>query len=198
MLYSQSFEDGVNYLSNFIISDEYENLSKTVSDVAMIDALYTKSLKFYNYDIADALFASAYASLAFREMPVKVPFFGFEVDVPLSRADKKLFDKKIARLPSRLFFDTPLSKFGDRDKLSHFFASAFFSYSVTYFNLSKFMGIFIEIFEAAFKVDGYLDQKDMLINNLGELYGKALRKNPDLLPSSSLKLYNLFYFRITN
>ena len=60
------------------------------------------------------------------------------------------------------------------------------------------MGIFIELFEAAFKVEGFIDRRDMIVNNLGEFYGSSLNNNPELLPSQALIFYNLFYFRITN
>jgi hypothetical protein len=60
------------------------------------------------------------------------------------------------------------------------------------------MGIFVEFFEAAFKVEGFLDLRDIAVNNLGELFGDALNRNPNLLPSHVLKIYNLFYFQLTN
>ena len=198
MIYSQTFEDGVNYLSNYILSDEYEYLTQTIPDINLVDSIYCKALTYYNGDISEALLAAAFATLAFKELPLKLPIIGSSLKISLMDVDDEIFNEKISRLPSKLFFDSPQNNFGDLDKLSHFFGSAYLSHSVTIFKLSKFMGIFVEAFEAAFKVDGYLDGKDLLIDNLGEFYGKALKKNPGLLPSSSFKLYNLLFFKITN
>ncbi len=198
ILSAQPLDEDVSFLSNYIISEEFLSIRNSVDDLSAIDSLYKKALNYHNDDIAEALLTVTFASLAFKELPIQVPIIGLKLVLPLARIDDHIFSNKIDALPKDIFFNSPKSKFGDKDKITHFFGSAYLSYTVTLFKLSKFMGIFVEFFEAAFKVDGFLDYRDMKVNNLGELFGLSLRKNPGLLPSQVLKFYDLFYFRLTN
>lgn len=195
---AQPLDESVSYLSGYIISDEFTKIKENNSDLAAIDSLYAEALRFNEGDVSEALLTVTFAALAFEELPIRVPIINEVIDLPLARVDNKLFSQKIGALPKNLFFNSPKSKFGDKDKITHFFGSAYLAHSVTIFNLSKFMGIFIELFEATFKVEGHMDFRDMQINNLGEFYGVSLHKNSKLMPSHALQYYNLFYFRITN
>jgi hypothetical protein len=195
---AQPLDESVSYLSNYIISAEFSFIRNTYGDIAAIDTLYLQALSYHKGDITEALLTTAFATLAFKELPVRVPILELKLELPLAHVSDSLFNKKVDSLPKDLFFNSPKTEFGDKDKVSHFFGSAYLAYSVTFFKLSKFMGIFVEFFEAAFKVEGFLDLRDIAVNNLGELFGNALNKNPDLLPSQVLKIYNLFYFQLTN
>lgn len=197
-IHAQPLDESVSYLSNYIISEEFSSIRNTYGDLAAIDTLYKKALSYHKADISEALLTIAFASLAFKELPIRVPMLGVKLELPLAHVSDSLFKKKIDSLPGHLFFNSPKSKFGDKDKLSHFFGSAYFAESITLFKLSKFMGIFVEFFEAAFKVQGFLDLRDIATDNLGELFGDALNEHPGLLPSQVLKIYNLFYFQLTN
>lgn len=195
---AQPIDESVSYLSNYILSEDFEKMSNGNNDLIVIDSLYLTALKYHNGDISEGLLTIAFATLAFQELPVQVPIINFKIYLPLSHVDEKKFHEKVETLPKNIFFNSPKTKFGDKDKLAHFFGSAYLSHSFTIFNLSKFMGIFIELFEATFKVEGFLDYRDLVVNELGELYGNALIRNPDLLPSDILKIYNLLFFRVTN
>lgn len=195
---AQPLDTSVSYLANYLISDDFVSIKSSIDDLSAVDSLYKVSLNYHKGNTAEALLTVTFASLAFYELPIQVPIINLKLNLPLAQVDYNLFKKKIDALPKYLFFNSPQNKFGDRDKIAHFFGSAYFSNTVTIFKLSKFMGIFVEFFEAAFKVDGFLDYRDMKVNNLGELFGLALRENPDLMPSQVLKLYNLFYYRQTN
>ncbi|MCZ7604437.1 MAG: hypothetical protein QY331_08945 [Melioribacteraceae bacterium] len=197
-LFSQPLDESVSKLSEYIISPHFENIIRVNNDIDALDSLFIEAVKYQNGDVSEALLTIAFSALAFQYLPIQVPIIGLKLNLPLSHVDEKLFQKKIDNLPKNLFFNSPKSKFGDKDKIAHFFGSAYLSNTVTLFKLSKFMGIFVEFFEAAFKVEGFLDYRDMKINNLGELYGIALRENQNLLPSEILRVYNLFYFRLTN
>lgn len=195
---AQPLDTSVSYLANYIISDDFVSIKSSIDDLSAVDSLYKVSLNYHKGNTAEAILTVTFAALAFYELPIQVPIIGLKINLPLVKVDRILFERKIDALPKYLFFDSPQNKFGDMDKIAHFFGSAYFSNTVTIFKLSKFMGIFVEFFEAAFKVDGFLDYRDMKVNNLGELFGLALRENPDLMPSQVLKLYNLFYYRQTN
>ena len=106
--------------------------------------------------------------------------------------DPKFINFKIGNLPKEIFVDSPKSKFGDKDKVAHFFGNAYFSHRVSLFNISKFLSIFVELFEDAFKVEGAISKRDFIANHLGYLFGKELINNPHALPSEALKKYPRF------
>lgn len=198
LLSAQSLDESVSYLSTYILSDDFKSIRDTVDDIKAIDILYKEALSYHDGDISEALLAVSFSTLAFQKLPLKIPLIDIQLNFPLLHVDPKLFREKISLLPKQIFFNSPSTKFGDKDKIAHFFGSAYLANSVTIFNLSKFMGIFIELFESTFKVEGSLDYRDMMVNELGEFFGNALNENPNLLPSQALQYYNLFYFRITN
>ena len=57
--YSQQSElsKGVNYISEFIASDYFKELSKTNSDLALVDTIYLRAVHFENYDYSETLLA---------------------------------------------------------------------------------------------------------------------------------------------
>ena len=107
-------------------------------------------------------------------------------------------DSKNKNLPKHLFFDSRQNDFGDKDKLTHFFGNAFLAYSISFFNLSKFLGILVELIEDAFSKGGLVDWKDITINHLGELFGSNLDDNKNLLPSEILKIYSILFYKHSN
>ena len=185
-----TFRNGVIYLSKFISSDYYLNLKSKTTDIDLVDTLYLRSVKFYNFDYSEALLALTFACLPYKEMHVKIPVVPITLNLHLPAVESPLFDTKTRNLPSKLFFDTPPNAFGDKDKLSHFFGNAFIEYNFPIFNLSKFLGIFVEKFEETFYVEGAMDKRDLYVNGLGAKFGKDLNKNNTIFPSDILKQYS--------
>ncbi len=184
-----TFRNGVAYLSRFIASDYFLKLKGTADDVALTDTLYLRSVKFYRNDYSEALLALTFACLPYNEMHIRIPLIGTPVTVHLPSVANPLFAAKNKNLPSKLFYDSPGNSFGDKDKLSHFFGNAFIEYNFPLFNLSNFMGIFVEKFEETFYVEGAMDKRDLYVNRLGAKFGKTLRDSVNLLPSRFLKKY---------
>lgn len=193
--YEKTFYGGIFYLSEYIISDEFDFYKKTIDEPKQIDQLFKVAVNFYEGDISEALLALTFTCLPFNHIKVKF-LFGSQLKIPLPSPPKKIFDKRLENLPSKLFFDSPNTSFGDKDKLSHFFGNAFLKYNFGFFNMSKFMGIFVENVEEGLFVEGGYSFRDIIANNLGELFGKLLKENKNILPSDILKLYNLLYLRI--
>ena len=189
---TRSFEEGVIFLSEYIASEEFKN--KTDEDVNLVDTLYLKALNFYDGNISEALLALTFSTLPFNRMPVTIPLVKLKINLRLPSVDKKLFQQKNKNLPGLVYFDSNESGNQDKDKVAHFFGNAFLSYNVTFLNLSKFLGIFVEMFEETFKVSGKIDFRDLQTNYCGEFFGKSLRNQKDLYPSDFFKLYSLFYF----
>ena len=190
----KSLNGAIQDISNFITSDYYLQLQSSSSHIDLVDAIYLRGVEYYEGDYSEALLALTFATLPFDKMPLQIPFLNIKIIIPLPSPGDSLFLKKKLNLPKKLFFDTSNSEEGDKDKLPHFFGSAFLSYSIRLFNISKFMGIFVELFEDTFEVQGRVDFRDLLIDNLGELFGKILRENKKILPSQIMSLYSLLYF----
>jgi len=189
---SHSFEDGVIYLSNYIASDHFKN--KTDEDIFLVDTLYKKATNFYNGNISEALLALTFATLPFNKMQVTVPIINVKLNLKLPSVDENIFLEKKNNLPGIVYFDSEKIGGQDKDKVAHFFGNAFLKYNVRIINLSKFLGIFVEMFESTFKVSGGVDFRDLQTNYIGEFFGYSLRKNKELKPSDFFKLYSLFYF----
>ncbi len=182
-------EDGINNIVDFVNSEYFAELKNNNSDLELIDSIYLRAKSFHNNDISETLLTLTFATLPFQKMPLHIPYTGIVFNIELPSGDPIQLDSKIKILPKQIFEDSPKSKFGDKDKTAHFFGNAYFSHSVTLFNLSKFLSIFVELFEDAFKVKGGIDNRDFIANQLGYLFGQELLRNPDALPSESLKLY---------
>ncbi len=185
----KDLENGINYIVDFINSEEFNKLKTSNSDLALVDSIYLRAKHFYNGDISETLLALTFATLPFRKMPLHIPYTKITLDAKLPSGDPNVVKQKISNLPKRIFFDSPKSKFGDKDKTAHFFGNAYLSHSVSLFNLSKFLSIFVELFEDTFKIEGSISKRDFIANHLGYLFGKELHEHPNSLPSKTLKKY---------
>ena len=184
---------GVNYLSEFIASDYFLNLKKTSNDLALADTLFLRAVKYKEYNYSEALLALTFATVPYKEVPIEFPLIGV-LDYPLVSANDSVFLKKNKNLPKELFYDTPKDNFGDKDKLAHFFGSAFISYSSNIFDLGDLIGYFVEVFEQSFKVQSSIDTRDLRTNKLGNIFGDILKKNKNALPSQVMLIKSLSYF----
>jgi hypothetical protein len=190
-----SFYGGLFHMSNYISSDRFVN--NIANDLDRADSLFIEALNYYDGDRSEALLCLTFACLPFNKIEFKLPFgFGI-VNVPLPSPSKNIFDKRTRNMPRTLFYDSPQTLFGDKDKLSHFFGNAFLRYNITFFNLSKFMGIFVELTEDNFFANGSYDERDLIVNHLGEYFAESLRINPESKPSNALKIYQLLFFRVS-
>jgi hypothetical protein len=188
-----SLSRGVNYLSEFIASEYFLSLRNSNNDLDLTDTLFLRAVKFENYNYYDALLDLAFAAVPYKEVPIQLPVLGI-VDYPLVSAGDSVFLLKNKHLPKRLFYDTPIDNFGDKDKLAHFFGSAYLSYSSNIFDLGDLIGYFVEVFEQSFKVQSHIDQRDLRTNKLGNIFGDILKRNKNVLPSQIMLMKSLSYF----
>ncbi|HLF20549.1 MAG TPA: hypothetical protein VI704_07150, partial [Bacteroidota bacterium] len=75
---------------------------------------------------------------------------------------------------------------GDKDKLQHFFASAYLSYASESQDFTRTTGNLVEWGEANFVVGGADDPRDKRANKQGEAFGRDLLSVKTLLPSDYL------------
>lgn len=179
--------ENVLELSSFIGSEYFGNLQ--VNDLYLVDTLFIKALEITNNDISEALLALTFTAIPYQEVPVIFPVFKFRMKIPLVSVNDSIFKRKNLNLPKNLLYDSPKNDFGDKDKIAHFFGNAFLAYNMRIFDFTKFLGIFVEDFEEKFKVESSVDPRDLEVNYLGYLFGKAVRKDKNILPSQIFLSY---------
>ena len=194
--YEKSFYGGLFYLTNYLNSDEYKQFSKLHDDLESVNHVYEKALVFFDGDVSETFFCLTFVFIPYNHITMKLPLIETNVKFPLPSPPQSVFNEKLKNTPKHLFFDSPNNNFGDKDKLAHFFANAFLRYNVSFFNLSEFLGIFVEYFEQGFFLQGSFDRRDLIVNHLGELFAEMVHKNPNAKPSEALKVYQLLYLRI--
>ena len=185
----------VNYLTNFIASDYFKELHKTNDDLALADTIYLRALKYTNYNYSTTLFDLTFAVIPYNKVRIRIPFFGFVLTYHLTSAQDSIFSKKNDNLPKRLFFDTPKNNYGDKDKLAHFFGSAYIGNASNIFDLGDLIGYFVEVFEQNFEIQNSIDFRDIETNYLGNMFGEILKKNKNILPAQVMMIRSLFYCR---
>lgn len=198
VLFSQQskLSKGVNYISEFIASDYFKGLSKNNSDLALVDTMFLRAVHFEDFDYSEALLALTFAVVPYKKVPVRIPLLNIMLDYPLTSAEDSVFFLKNKHLPKNLYFDTPKDDFGDKDKLAHFFGSAYISYTSKVFDFGNLIGYFVEEFEEKFKVQSAADPRDMMTNVLGKIFGKILKKNKTILPSQVLIIHSLQFILV--
>ncbi len=169
----------------YIRDPRFRELTQRCGDLRATDAIYLKALKIAEYDIARALFLSLVGTLEHEGVGVEIPVLGV-LNVPLTFEDDSLFKARRTNLPSTLYSDTPPE--GDKDKLQHFFASAYLSYATQSPDFAKASGDFVEWGEARFIAGGDDDPRDKRANAQGDAFGRDLAVVKTLLPSDYLHL----------
>uniref|UniRef100_A0A832DKV4 Uncharacterized protein n=1 Tax=Ignavibacterium album TaxID=591197 RepID=A0A832DKV4_9BACT len=185
----------VNSITEYIASNNFLEIRKINGDLASVDSIYLKALEINYKDYSETLLSLMFATVPYREVPIKLPLFNVIVNYPLISADEDIFNKKNDNLPRYFFIDTPENNYGDLDKLAHFFGSAFLSYESNIFDLGELIGYFVEAFEESFKVQSNIDYRDIDVNYYGRLFGKLLKKDKTILPSQILLFRSLYFFR---
>ncbi len=182
-------------LSDYMASDGFAKLKEKIDDLSQVDSLFTKALKVTDGNYSEALFALTFAAVPYKFIPIQIPLLKIIINYPLVSAEDSIFNLKDDHLPKYLFFDSPLNNYGDKDKVAHFFGSAFLSYSSNLFDLGDLFGYFVEVFEQDFKVQSSIDVRDLQTNALGNIFGLLLKKNKNVLPSRVMLIRSLFYIR---
>lgn len=155
----------------------------TTDDLRKIDQIYHRALFETNGDHTTALLAAAIATMEHRHIPLAIG-----IDVPLTLESQESFDQRVANLPQRVFADIPNGD--DRDKLQHFFASAWLASALDSRHASDAIGWGIEIGEQLLLTGGVQDPRDIRANRLGQLFAELLKNHPTALPSMMFDSWN--------
>jgi hypothetical protein len=173
------------FIRSYVRDEQFRVMMDRCGEMRAVDAIYLKALRITEYEISRALFLSLMAVLEHRNVEFELPFGG-SLAVPLTFEADSLFRARYRHLPSRIYPDTPPE--GDRDKLQHFFASAYIAFVSDSPTLARASGNAVEWGEARFIVGGADDPRDRRSNKHGEWFGRDLLTVKTLLPSDYLTM----------
>ncbi len=190
--------EAVNHISQYIAANKFIILKKELGDLSAVDSIYKQAIQQTDYDYSEALLALTFATVPYKEVPIQIPIIKSTIYYPLISASDSIFNLKNENLPRNIFFDSPIDNYGDKDKLAHFFGSAYISFASNIFDLGNPIGYFVEVFEESFKVQSSIDERDLMTNKLGNSFGEILKQNITILPSQIIILRTLsnIYFNL--
>lgn len=142
----------------FIASAAYDSLRSIATDRETLDALYEYAYYKAHGDDKSAIVAMLVAVFEHRTIPLR-----FGLEVPLSFEGKEAFDRRVERLPRYLYADST----DDRDKLQHFFSSAYLKKTLGMSWLVNAIGEIVEVLEEKFVDGGANDRRDIVANRDG-------------------------------
>jgi len=175
-------------IKDYVRSEEYARVRVQFGDTRAVDALFDKAMRLSWNNVYEALLISLFSTMDHRRFGVRLPVVGPLLWVPLSSEFPEEFEQRVRALPSRLYEDTPEDHAGDRDKLQHFFGSAFLTYCFESKDVAARVGDFIETYEERIIVGGVLDARDFRANVQGQEFGMRLLDDRSLLPSTFLRM----------
>jgi len=162
---------------------EFQSIRRRWGDRYAVDLAFRRAEQMCWNNRGIALFVMFAATLDHRIVGFRIPLLGPILWLPLTGEFSEEFEERLLALPSRLFPDTPPGDAGDRDKLQHFFGSAFLAYVFEDAEAAERVGEFVEWGEEAFVVDGVYDQRDREANARGRRFATLLRDDREALPS---------------
>ncbi|MBX2989555.1 MAG: hypothetical protein KF749_00150 [Bacteroidetes bacterium] len=177
----------VYHLKEYIRSEEFTGFKKSFGDLSAVDAIFDKAMRLSWNNAYEALFISLAATMDHRRFGVKLPVVGPLLWFPLTSEFEEEFRSRVSALPKTLYDDSPAGAAGDRDKLQHFFGSAFLAYTFESRDVAERIGSFIEWGEDKIIVDGALDERDFRANRHGQEFGLRLLEDKNVLPSAFLR-----------
>ncbi len=177
---------GILAMKEFIRWDAFQSFRRDSGDRQAVDLIFQKGLQIARGDIDAALFLCFVGTTDHAKVGVHMPLFGFVVVIPLTTESDQYFQKRLDHMPSHFYPDSPKWKSGDKDKLQHFFGSAFLAYLTGSGAYTKTLGDWTEVLEQRYIVDGLDDPRDRRANNQGVQFGKMLFDGMKVLPSDVL------------
>jgi hypothetical protein len=144
-----------------------------------VDDIFEMAMRASDGDIGTALLAATTACFDHRMIHVKLG--PLRIPVPLNLESDSLAACTHASLPSQLFDDSPPD--GDRDKLQHFFGSAYIAWSTRIPAVADAAGVMIELVEPALIDGGANDPRDLRANRAGRAFAGGFDDESYIVPS---------------
>jgi hypothetical protein len=175
-------------LRDYVRGKEFAVLRTRCGDLYAVDAVFAKARELTWGNTYEALLISFVSTMDHRQIGIQIPAVGSLLWFPLTSEFSDEFGLRVNSLPRRIYPDSPGDTAGDRDKLQHFFGSAFLSYSFESSGSAERVGDAIELGEESFVVDGVSDERDIRANHHGQMFGLTLLRDEDVRPSDFLQL----------
>ncbi len=156
------------------------------SDLKRLDEIFERAVYLAEGDAMQALLILTWATLPYHRFPAVLPLLNWTITVPVSTETRAAFDRRLANLPGVLLKDSPPSL--DRDKLPHFFGSAWLQCAVNSPEIADAGGSLLEWMEEIFKLEGFRDERDIVVNRLGIIFGMQLQRQRAVRPSDIFML----------
>jgi len=145
-------------MRSYIASPAFGAFDSSVTPETSFDEIYFQALEMAHGDPSCALLAAAFGSFEHEYIPLDL--FGIRFDLPLTSETHARFDRRWSHLPAHLYHTREL----DRDKLQHFFASAWLKSTLRMDWLVRLAGEAVEVGEKLFVTDGFIDPRDLHAN----------------------------------
>ncbi len=178
--------NNVQELKRKICDDEFARIRREWGDRYAVDVVFRWSEQLCWNNRAMALFVAFLATIEHRRVGFRLPLLGPLIWLPLSGEFTDEFQARVALLPAHMFPDSPADDYGDKDKLQHFFGSAFLDYVFGGSDPAERVGDFIEWGEDAFVIEGSYDIRDLEANHRGRRFAERLRDDHAALPSAEM------------
>ena len=183
IIYLPSFFKDEALLKRYLRDERFYSLRKRYNDTLAVDAIFDHAMLLTDGNVKQALLVSTFAVMDHRKLGFKVPVIG-SVFIPLTFENDSTFSLRRTHLPKKVLKDNPRAS--DKDKLQHFFGSAFLTYATNSRSIVEWIGDLFEIGEDRFVLGGQDDPRDKLANAKGREFGLRLLKDPSVLPSDVL------------
>lgn len=174
----------ISEMKSYVRSDEFSKFKNQNGDLAAVDEIFHHAYKLARGNTSIALLLCTSATLDHYTLGIRVPILN--IYIPLTDETKEEFQRRVDNLPAQIYLNSPKTKHGDRDKLQHFFGSAFLMYVFESQDAAQNYSEFVEKFEDRYIKDGNYDIYDMKANEDGQRFGWLLMKNKNAKPSDIL------------
>jgi hypothetical protein len=172
-------------LRDYIRGEEFLEFRTRWGDRYSVDAIFDTAVRLCWNNTGLALLISFLASMDHRRVGVDIPVIGPLIWLPLTSEFEEEFHQRVERLPCGIYADTGPDGC-DRDKLQHFFGSAFLAFVTESREAAQRVGDFVEWGEGRFIVGGATDARDLRANHQGQMFGLALLNDHRSRPSAFL------------
>jgi hypothetical protein len=175
-------------LREYVRSGELAAARRAYGDLYAVDCVFDRAMRLCWNNVYESLLVSTFALMDHRRFGVRLPLPGPVLWFPLTSEFERDFRARVDSLPSHLYRDTPPGREGDRDKLQHFFGSAFLTAMTESPEEADRFGLFVEWGEDLFIVGGVSDERDVRANRQGERFALRLLTDHDTRPSAFFAL----------
>ena len=167
-------------MRSFIESPEFGAFDSIATPEEAFNEIYFEALTMAHGNLTDALLAASFGSFEHEYIPLTI--FGAELDIPLTAEDHSRFLLRVSHLPAHLYRIPE----GDRDKIQHFFGSAWLKSLFGMDWLVHLAGEGVEAGETLFVIGDRRDPRDIHANGDGLRFELKAEKSIEHVPSKSL------------